>query len=738
MKLPRLIFALAWILFAGSSMTMTPGLRAQDAQSQPAAADAPTTTIKAETRLVLVDTIVTDKKGNYITDLTARDFKVWEDNKEQPIKSFSAEKDAAAPSESQRRYMVIFFDNSSMNVSDQAQARAAAAKFIDDNAGPNRYMAIMDYGGTLSLAQNFTTNAERLKKVVHDLRLPNAAPGSFAEAVFGVHTVLLAIRSAAKSLAGVPGRKSLILLTAGFQVTNDQRSELLAVIDTCNKDNVAVYPIDVRGLVTPFSSSLQPGSPREAKLVTAALNDADGDQPARLVYVQQRGGGGTGGTGGTRGGGGTGGTGTGGTGGRTGGTGTGGKGTGTGGTGTRGTGTGAGYNPNPYGYNPYSTSRSLIPTVPDVMANQQVLYELAEGTGGFVIANSNDVLGGLQKIAREQTQYYILGYTPPPAEEESCHTLKVKVERSGTVVRARSGYCDVKPTNLLAGKPVEKQLENRAAGSQAGTVAASMLAPYFYTSINTARVNLAMEIPPAAFKFSKEKGKQHAAVDVLGLAYKSDGTVAARFSDTITLDLEGKKEVEEFGKKPYHYESQFDVAAGQYNLKVVFSSGGEGFGKLETPLAIDTYDGKHFTMSGVALSKELHPVSQMSTSMDAALLEDRTPLVAQGMQVIPAGTDAFKQSDLGALYFEIYDPLLQGANPPKVGVQLRVLDRKTGEQKVEVHGPIAQVNAGNPVVPVGMKLPLDKLPPGSYRLELKAVDSAGSASQLRTADFEVQ
>jgi hypothetical protein len=39
---------------------------------------------------------------------------------------------------------------------------------------------------------------------------------------------------------------------------------------------------------------------------------------------------------------------------------------------------------------------------------------------------------------------------------------------------------------------------------------------------------------------------------------------------------------------------------------------------------------------------------------------------------------------------------------------------------------------------VGLKLPVDTLPPDSYRLELQAMDSAGNTSQPRTADFEVQ
>ena len=53
------------------------------------------TIIQSETRLVLVDTVVTDKKGNYLRDLTQKDFKVFEDNKEQTIVSFSHETGAA-------------------------------------------------------------------------------------------------------------------------------------------------------------------------------------------------------------------------------------------------------------------------------------------------------------------------------------------------------------------------------------------------------------------------------------------------------------------------------------------------------------------------------------------------------------------------------------------------------------------------------------------------------------------
>src|SRR6266478_7674310 len=113
-------------------------------------------TIKKESRLVLVDTVVTDKKGNYIHDLSQGDFKVYEDNKEQAVTSFSFGNDPSGPLNAQKHYMILFFDNSSMASPDQIQARAAATKFIEKGAGPDRLMAVVDFGGSLIVRQNFT------------------------------------------------------------------------------------------------------------------------------------------------------------------------------------------------------------------------------------------------------------------------------------------------------------------------------------------------------------------------------------------------------------------------------------------------------------------------------------------------------------------------------------------------------------------------------------------------------
>jgi hypothetical protein len=372
------------------------------------------------------------------------------------------------------------------------------------------------------------------------------------------------------------------------------------------------------------------------------------------------------------------------------------------------------------------------------------MHMLADGTGGFVISNTNDLFAGLGKIGREMDEYYILGYTPPESTEGSCHTLKVKVDQ-GAQVRSRSGYCNAKPHDALVGSSIEKTLESKAAGAQAGTVSASIQLPYFYTSTNVARVNVAMEIPGDVLKFEKQKGKFRAEMNILGVAYKPDGSVGARFSDTLRREFEDKKEVEAFAKAPFHYENEFEVASGTYNFKVVFSAGGASFGKLEAPLAIDKWNSEQFGLSGLALSHEIHQQAELASSLDASLIEDRVPLVIDGVQVVPAGSNKFKKAGTAIFYAELYEPMLtqtnagDGKDKPALGIQIRVLDRKTKEQKYStglMRLEYPEKNA-NPVVPMAERIPLDNVGPGEYVVELQAVDSSGR-QLTRTSDFDLE
>ncbi|HEV2491758.1 MAG TPA: VWA domain-containing protein [Terriglobia bacterium] len=808
LKSLALAAALGWL---GVATLRAPAQQPAQSAGQQPVATAPGV-IQAHANLVLVDLVATDHKGNYIEDLTQQDFKVYEDGKEQTVASFSRGENAGAPQgPEQQHYLVLFFDDSTMDVADQARARQAAAQFIDKTASEKRLMAVADFGGTLRIAQNFTANTDRLKKVVAGVKFSAVNPNDNPEAAqvaalggipdlglagdFGARNMLLAIRDLARRLQSVPGRKTVILFSSGFPLTPEHQSEMTAAVDACNRANVAIYPLDVRGLMTtmpggPTTSpqiGVPPGAPANPLGPAASANEPlfphYKDLFALLLDPQRGGGGGGtsgggGGVGGGGGGGGRGGGGVGGGGGSTGGGGTGGGGRGgSGGTGTGGggrggsggTGTGGGrggsgggttgggargggggaINNSIYGNrnNPLYQPRQIIPVIPEsATTNQQVLYALAAGTGGFPIFNSNDFLAGLDKIAKELNEYYILGYVPPAKNPEgACHTIKVKTERKGTDVRSRTGYCDVRSSDLLAAKPEGKALEAIATGAQKGNVDVSVRSPYFYEGPSVARVNLAVELPGEALSFEKEKGQFHSEVNVLGLVTREDGSVAARFSDKVPVEVD-KKGMKEYAKGSFSYQNTFEVAPGKYTLKLVLGPGGDNIAKYEAPLVIDPYNGKQFDLSAVVLSNRITPVSELSTSLDAALMEDKTPLVVRGsadgkpidFQLSPSPTNRFDRDGRVALYVEVYEPALLGVgNDARIGIQYSVVDRKTNQPAFRSSTILVNqfAQAGNPVIPVGTLLPLDKLQAGDYRLEVNALDSEGHHSPVRATDF---
>jgi hypothetical protein len=237
-----------------------------------------------------------------------------------------------------------------------------------------------------------------------------------------------------------------------------------------------------------------------------------------------------------------------------------------------------------------------------------------------------------------------------------------------------------------------------------------------------ARVDIALDIPAGPWKFGKEKGKSHSTLNIVGIACFTDGSgsVGARFSDAVNMTFDDKKQVEEFEAKPFHYEKQFEMASGDYNLRVVFSSGADSFGKVEMPLALDPWDTNQFALSGLAFSTEAHPAADLNSSVDAGLMEDRVPLIFGGLEITPAGSNRFRKN-LRRWAFRCNFWTLRPAR------WRRILE------STRVPTPPA---TGNPVVPLALRLPIGEMPLGAYQLKVTGLDETGHQS-TRTANLEI-
>ena len=82
-----------------------------------------------------------------------------------------------------------------------------------------------------------------------------------------------------------------------------------------------------------------------------------------------------------------------------------------------------------------------VPDETDRMMQEKPLAQIASETGGDFYPRSNNMYLGLQTIAHRRHSYYVLTYTMPPHKPDGAyHHIKLEVTRPGLEVTYRKGY----------------------------------------------------------------------------------------------------------------------------------------------------------------------------------------------------------------------------------------------------------------------------------------------------------
>src|ERR1041385_6198978 len=230
----------------------------------------PAAVLKVTTRLVVVDVVATDRKGNPVTDLRQEDFTVTEDGKPQDVRAFSFQ-NATKPGEQPARatpsekplpanmvtnvrrskagapLAVLLLDGINTRLNNQQYAKQQLLEFLK-KLPADQPVAVYPLGSRLLLVQDFTSDPAVLKAAVQnlkDLRSPlmeNASGGpvkfwfegvplpteikrralEFQQETESSQTdirmtiTLTALNQLARTLAGYPGRKNLIWVSETF------------------------------------------------------------------------------------------------------------------------------------------------------------------------------------------------------------------------------------------------------------------------------------------------------------------------------------------------------------------------------------------------------------------------------------------------------------------------------------------------------------------------------------------
>ena len=375
---------------------------------------------------------------------------------------------------------------------------------------------------------------------------------------------------------------------------------------------------------------------------------------------------------------------------------------------------------------------------------------------------------------------YLVGYVPPVLQPGECHTIKIVVQNR-YVNQNRDGYCEMsssKPQMTQEETKLESRMRSFANSTARGAMNVSMRAFAFWSSgvlslaTQTASAGVAPLLPasdftyvvevhdskaPAAVTIATEFGspyqlwiapcRKNAAIHVLGMVYKTDGELEGEFGDTFRCEMWNiatpepiKKFTAAYGV-PNVFDTQIELRPGEYELRVVVTDG-KNFGRAQIPLRVHPLDAQALTVSDVVLSSILRDASWILRDATDVAPDPivPTPLVSKNVQFLPMPDTQLRSGNPLSVYFEIYEPLLE-TTKVDVSYSLKITDLKTGSLVMNTGAMSAAdwvVPAGNPVIPIGLRVATEKLPKGSYRLEIQASDSAGRQTDWRQTNFTVQ
>ncbi len=274
------------------ALAQTSAARAQSRSQQPTE-QMPTFTSRTE--LVLVPVIVRNH-GQSVSGLKKEQFTIQDEGKPRDVASFEEVATSTAPlpapkrtavefsnyvsdPQAARRLTIILLDLLHTPYLKQQRARKYLLKYLSTHVSANEPTALLvlnRYG--LRQVHSFSTTTKVLLDAVNGVQSETqtlaadpevmAEMGALRQAVFGVgsfeemrqqsmsESALDTFTAIAQSYAGIPGRKALIWISGGFPFPNpmstygmDRIHSMQSTWKALNGANVAVYPVDVNGLL---------------------------------------------------------------------------------------------------------------------------------------------------------------------------------------------------------------------------------------------------------------------------------------------------------------------------------------------------------------------------------------------------------------------------------------------------------------------------------------------------------
>jgi VWFA-related protein len=183
------------------------------------------------------------------------------------------------------RLLTLLFDTSSMQPEDVQKATDSAIKWVNEQMTPADLVAVASIGSSLQILTDFTSDKEQVQSALQTFSGANGTAFASVDAstaatdeasqtddtattdasaqeldTFNNDVRLRALKTLAEALAPIQQKKAILYFSAGMQRNGtDNQVELRAAVNAAVRANVAIYPVDARGLqaIVPGGSARQ-------------------------------------------------------------------------------------------------------------------------------------------------------------------------------------------------------------------------------------------------------------------------------------------------------------------------------------------------------------------------------------------------------------------------------------------------------------------------------------------------
>src|SRR6185295_4290786 len=359
---------------------------------------------------------------------------------------------------------------------------------------------------------------------------------------------------------------------------------------------------------------------------------------------------------------------------------------------------------------------------------QDGLFAMAQGTGGEMFRNFNDLSEAMGKMLERTSVTYVLAVQPDVKPDGSYHKLRVELKNAarGARVSARSGFYAPKPFDQReAASRLLDAADSILSGRESGDLDVAVLAAPFRGAAGRAYVPVVVEVGGAGLLAGVDGGALP--TELYAYAIANDGSIGDFFGQTLGFDLaKVKGQLQQSGLK---YFGHLELPPGDWSLRVLVRNARSGASALRiTALKVPAFDSGEKLVLAPFFPEPQGKWLMVRENPRGDQKNAPYPFMAQAQAYVPASRPvlaAGQEARVALAAFNLGDGEL------KAQAQVLGLDGKEipgGELHLfaREHGI-----AGAPDVVAASFKPTE-LKPGEYRLRVR-VASTGAASPFETA-----